>query len=95
MKKKKIIFISLASFLLVAAIVVTVLVLLNKKDEPEILPPPTELEVVKLSRPQGVKREGSVISWDTELKDITIRSFFERLMNTAIKLRIFPTASTT
>lgn len=64
MKKKKIIFISLASFLLVAAIVVTVLVLLNQEDNSEILPPPTELEVVKLSRPQGVKREGSVISWD-------------------------------
>lgn len=65
MKKKKIILLSLAALLLVVAITITIILVTNKEDDDsQVIPPVIPENVVKLARPQGVKREGTVISWE-------------------------------
>lgn len=65
MSKKKIIIISIAALLLVASITVSIILLTNKDDTPDDTPTPIiPHEVVKLSRPKGLKREGTILTWD-------------------------------
>lgn len=65
MKKKKIVFLSLAAVVLVAAVTVTIILLTNKNNEQSNdIPPIIPQNVIKLSRPKEVNREGTVITWE-------------------------------